>query len=327
MRRRGLISFGGIKTVKNRIDWSRHGIFFALILLIVVFSLFENSFLKVNNIINILRQVSIVGICAVGMTFVILTGGMDLSVGSVIGVSAVSSALLMSGGTNPLLAVLLAIMIGAATGLINGFFINNVGIAPIIVTLGMMTLLRGAAYIISGGLPVYGIPENYLFMGQGYVGGIPVPVIFMVVIFSLGYFILNKTTFGRSVYGIGGNAEASRLSGVNVKGVIYRVYAFAGVLYSLAGLILLARVNSGQPKSGSGYEMDVITACVLGGISVSGGEGRVGGVIVGVLFMGTLANGMILMNVPEFWQWVVQGSVLILAVSLDKWTMKSKNRI
>lgn len=311
--------------MKRKIDWSRYGIFFALVILIMFFAFSEKSFLKINNIFNILRQVSIVGVCAVGMTFVILTGGMDLSVGSVIGVSAVSASLIMASGIHPIVAVVVSLAIGALVGFINAFFINKVEIAPIIMTLGMMTILRGVAYIISGGLPVYGVPEAFTFIGQGYITVIPVPVLFMVIAFAVGYFTLNKTVFGRSVYGIGGNQEASRLSGVNVKKVIYKVYMLAGMLYAIAGLILLARVNSGQPKAGDGYEMDVITACVLGGISVSGGEGRMSGVIIGVLLMGTLANGMVILNVPEFWQWVVKGSVLILAVSIDKLALKSKS--
>lgn len=311
--------------MKRKIDWSRYGIFFALVILIMFFAFSEKSFLKINNIFNILRQVSIVGVCAVGMTFVILTGGMDLSVGSVIGVSAVSASLIMAGGTHPIVAVVVSLAIGALTGFINAFFINKVEIAPIIMTLGMMTILRGVAYIISGGLPVYGVPEGFTFIGQGYITVIPVPVLFMIIAFAVGYFVLNKTVFGRSVYGIGGNPEASRLSGVNVKKVTYKVYMLAGILYAIAGLILLARVNSGQPKAGDGYEMDVITACVLGGVSVSGGEGRMSGVIIGVLLMGTLANGMVILNVPEFWQWVVKGCVLILAVSIDKLALKSKS--
>jgi len=309
---------------KRTVDWSRYGILFAWIALIIVFSLAENSFLSIKNIFNILRQVAIVGICSVGMTFVILTGGMDLSVGSVIGVSAVGGAIMMSSGFPPIIAVSVALIIGMTSGFINAFFINEVGIAPIIMTLGMMTSLRGVAYILCGGYPVYGIPEEFLIIGQGYLNVVPVPVIIMLIVFVVGYFILNKTTFGRSVYGIGGNAEASRLSGVNVKMIIYKIYILAGALYALAGLILLARVNSGQPKAGDGYEMDVITACVLGGISVSGGEGRIGGVIIGVLMMGTLTNGMILMNVPEFWQWVVKGVVLVIAVTIDQVAKKGR---
>jgi ribose/xylose/arabinose/galactoside ABC-type transport system permease subunit len=312
---------------KKNIDWSRYGILFAWITLIIVFTIAEPRFLSLTNIFNVLRQVAIVGICSAGMTFVILTAGMDLSVGSVIGVSAVAGALMMSKGFPPVLAVPACLAMGIFSGLINAVFINTIAIAPIIMTLGMMTALRGVAYIICGGYPVYGIPRSFLLMGQGYVGVVPVPVIIMVIVFGGGYFILNKTAFGRSVYGIGGNLEASRLSGINVKRNIYIIYMMAGALYALAGLILLARVNSGQPKAGDGYEMDVITACILGGISVSGGEGRITGVIIGVLMMGTLTNGMILMNVPEFWQWVVKGTVLIIAVTIDQLAKQSKNKI
>jgi ribose/xylose/arabinose/galactoside ABC-type transport system permease subunit len=310
---------------RKSIDWSRYGILFAWIVLILVFFTAQRNFLSVRNIFNILRQVSIVGICSVGMTFIILTGGMDLSAGSVIGITSVASALMMAGGMSPLLSVLASLLIGVVSGLINAVFINSFGIAPIIMTLGMMTSLRGVAFIICGGLPVYKIPESYLFLGQGYVGGvIPVPVVIMIIVFSAGYFILNKTAFGRSVYGIGGNREASRLSGVNVKKHIYIIYTMAGAFYALAGSILLARVNSGQPRSGEGYEMDIITACILGGISVSGGEGRIGGVIIGVLMMGTLTNGMVIMNINEFWQRVVKGFVLIIAVVIDQLAKRAK---
>lgn len=302
----------------KKVDLSKYGIIFAWIMLVIVFSVFEPAFLKSSNIFNILRQVSIVGVCSVGMTFVILTGGMDLSVGSVIGMSTVAGALLLSNGIPIPLVFVLILLMGAAAGLFNGFFINEVGIAPIIMTLGTMTALRGVAFLLCGGFPVYGIPESFLMIGQGYLGVVPVPVILMVIVFGVGYVLLNKLPFGRSVYGIGGNTEAARLSGINVKAVLYKVYILAGVLYALAGLILMARVNSGQAKSGEGYEMDVITGCVLGGISISGGEGRITGVVIGVLLMGTLSNGMVLMDVSEYWQKVVKGLVLILAVTLDK---------
>jgi ribose/xylose/arabinose/galactoside ABC-type transport system permease subunit len=309
---------------RKSIEWSRYGILFAWIVLILIFFIAQPNFLSVRNIFNVLRQVAIVGICSVGMTFIILTGGMDLSAGSVIGLTAVAGALIMASGLPPILAVLVSLLIGVMSGFINALFINNFGVAPIIMTLGMMTSLRGVAFIICGGLPVYKIPESFLFLGQGYIGVIPIPVVIMIIVFSGGYFILNKTTFGRSVYGIGGNREASRLSGVDVKKHIYIIYTMAGAFYALAGSILLARVNSGQPRAGEGYEMDVITACILGGISVSGGEGRIGGVIIGVLMMGTLTNGMVIMNINEFWQRVVKGFVLILAVVIDQLARRSR---
>ncbi|MFP3154682.1 ABC transporter permease [Lachnospiraceae bacterium ZAX-1] len=311
----------------KKIDFSRYGILFAWIALIIIFAICEPTFLKLSNIFNILRQVSIVGVCSVGMTFVIITGGMDLSVGAVIGVAAVLGAQLMGQAHVPIvIAVVLVLIGGGLAGAFNGFFINEIGIAPIIMTLGTMTALRGVAFLICGGIPVYDIPEPFLLVGQGYIGVVPIPVIIMLIAFIIGYIFLNKLPFGRSVYGIGGNVEAARLSGTNVKLVLYKVYILAGVLYALAGLILMSRVNSGQANSGEGYEMDVITGCVLGGISISGGEGKITGVIVGVLLMGTLSNGMVLMNVSEYWQKVVKGMVLILAVTLDKVVQRSKAR-
>lgn len=311
---------------KRKIDFSRFGVILAWILLIILFAIANPAFIRWSNIFTILRQASIVGVCSVGMTFVILTGGMDLSVGSNIGVSCVAGALMLSKGVPIPVVILVVLLIGCAIGLFNGFFINELEIAPIIMTLGTMTALRGVAYLLCGGFAVYGIPESYKVIGQGYLGPIPVPVIIMAVCFAVGWFVLNRLSFGREVYGLGGNIEASRLSGVNVKKALYKVYALAGVLYALAGLILMARVNSGQPSSGEGYEMDVITGVVLGGVSISGGEGGILNVVVGVLLMSTLANGMVLIDISEFWQKVVKGIVLILAVSLDKMVQKSKQR-
>lgn len=305
------------------IDWSRYGIVLALVALIVFFAIMAPSFLTLNNGLNILRQISIIGICAVGMTFVILTGGIDLSVGSVLGVCAVVGAILMTSGVPIWLAVLLVLFVGAAAGVFNGVLVNEIGIAPIIATLGVMTALRGVAYLLTGGLPIYGLPGGFAMLGQGYLFGIPVPVYFLVAAFALGWFLLTKTAWGRSVYAIGGNVEAARLSGISVRSTSYRIYIFAGLLYAVAALILLSRAATGQPKTGDGYEMDVITACVLGGISVAGGQGRITGVIYGVLIIGVLTNGMILMNVNEYWQWVVKGAVLLGAVAIDRLSQRS----
>ncbi|MDY0289128.1 MAG: ABC transporter permease [Sphaerochaeta sp.] len=310
------------QTVAMRI--SKYAIPLALVLLVIIFSLTSEAFLTSRNIFNIFRQVSIVGICAVGMTFVILTGGIDLSVGSVIGVSVVSCSSLMVNGVHPVVAVLISLLIGIAIGLINGVFINEIGIPPLITTLAMMTVLRGIAYKVTSGLPVYGFPKSFAVIGQGYVGKIPVPVIIMVIVFIIGYVLITKTRFGRYVYGLGGNEEATRLSGVNVKKTKYKIYALESLLAAIAGVVLLSRVNSGQPNAGEGYEMDIITAVVLGGVSISGGTGKITGVITGVLLMGVLTNGMILTNVDEYTQWIVKGGVLLLAVSLDQISHKLK---
>ncbi len=301
----------------KKINFSKYAIVIALFVLIVIFSLLSDSFLTGRNLMNILRQVAVVGICAVGMTTVILTGGIDLSVGSIIGVSVTSTASLMVMGVPPVFAVLISLLLGVLIGIMNAVFINEVGIPPLITTLATMTALRGVAYKLTDGMPVYGFPESFAFLGQGYVLGIPVPVIIMAIVFLFGYILLNKTRFGRYVYGIGGNEEACRLSGVNVNLTRYKIYILEGFLAALAGVVLLSRVNSGQPKAGTGYEMDIITAVLLGGVSIFGGVGKIGGVITGVILMGVLTNGMILINVDEYTQWIVKGAVLLAAVSMD----------
>jgi ribose transport system permease protein len=310
--------------IKKNIDWSSVGILLSLLLMFTFFSIRSENFLSTNNMLNILRQISITGICAVGMTTVILTGGIDLSVGSVIGLSAVSCALMLSSGVPILLALLITFIIALGIGAVIATFINYVTIPPLITTLAMMTTLRGAQNHNSGGMPVYGLPVSFKFMGQGNLLGIPVSVIIMVFFFIAGIILLNKTVFGRCVYGIGGNEEATRLSGVNIKAVIYKVYMLEAFLAAMSGLVLMSRVNSGQPSAGDGYEMDIITAVVLGGVSVSGGEGKLFKVIIGVLFMGVLANGMLMLNISEYWQRVVKGLVLLLAVSIDILSKKQK---
>lgn len=301
-----------------RTTLAQYGIYLALLLLILFFTASSDVFLTSANLLNVLRQVSIIGICAVGLTFVLLTGGIDLSVGSVIGVSGMTCATLVAAGFPPPLAVAAALAFGLLAGLLTGFIINEAGIPPLITTLGLMTAFRGVSYLIGGGLPVYGVPESLKALGQGYVLGVPVPVILMAVTLLLGHIVLTHTRFGREVYGVGGNEEAARLSGVNVKRLKYKVYALSGTLAAFAGIVLMARVNSGQPKGGEGYELDIITAVVLGGVSIFGGVGRLTGVLAGVLIMGVLANGMILLNIDEYVQWVVKGTVLLAAVALDQ---------
>ncbi|MBC7958641.1 MAG: ABC transporter permease [Vallitaleaceae bacterium] len=302
---------------------SRFGIYFVLLAMVVYFSFASEAFLTQANIFNILRQVAVVGIAAVGMTFVMLTGGIDLSVGSIIGVSGIITASLMVAGVHPVLAVVIALICGAVMGFFNALIINKFKVPALIVTLGMVTSLRGVAYMVTGGLPVFGFPESFSLLGQGYMWIIPVPVIIMVVTFIIGYIILEKFSIGRYIYGVGGNEEASRLSGISVERIKYFVYSMSGFLCALAGVVLLSRTNSGQPKAGTGYEMDIITAVVLGGVSITGGEGKITSVIAGVLIMGILSNGMIITNVGDYAQRIVQGMVLIIAVAFD---IYQKNR-
>lgn len=308
---------------KLRINWNDMGIILTLIAMAAFFSTSTNSFLSARNFTNIVRQISVVGICAVGMTMVILTGGIDLSIGSVIGLTSAIAAVMMSGGSPIWLAALAALALGALVGFMNATCINYLKIPPMITTLAMMISLRGAVYLITGGMPVYGIPESFKVLGQGTVGVFPISSLIMIAVFIFGYILLTRTPFGRRIYGIGGNVETARLSGVNVKCELYKMYMLVGLLGALAGLILTSRINSGQPSSGDGYEMDIITAVVLGGVSVSGGEGKLGKVIIGVVFMGVLANGMMMMNINEYWQRVVKGIVLLIAVAVD---IQAKNK-
>lgn len=309
--------------VKKKFNIGEAGILITLICMIIFFSIITKSFFSANNFANITRQISIVGICSVGMTMVILTGGIDLSIGSLIGLTSAVAAIMMRAGLPVLLCVLTALALGILIGALNATCINYLEIPPMITTLAMMISLRGAVYLVTGGMPVYGLPESFKVLGQGSIGIIPVSMIIMVIVFIIGYILLNKTVFGRRIYGIGGNVETARLSGVNIKREIYKIYMLVGAFGSLAGLILMSRVNSGQPSAGDGYEMDIITAVVLGGVSVSGGEGKITKVIIGVIFMGVLTNGMMMMNINEYWQRVVKGIVLLVAVAVDIRTRKN----
>ena len=301
----------------------KYGILIVLILLCVFFSFMTNTFLTSRNLLNILRQISILGTVAVGMTFVLLSGGLDLSVGSLLALAGTTtSTLIVSGGINPWLAMLAGILATMTLGLTTGTIIQKFSLPPMIATLGMMTIVRGLAYIITGGLPVYGLPREYVWIGQGYVWVIPVPVIFMLTAFGVGAFVLDKTYLGRYFYAMGGNQEAARLAGINIGKMKILTYVISGFLCGVAGVILMFRINSGQPSAGMGTELDVITATVLGGVSLAGGEGKITGVLIGCLIIGVLSNGLIIMNVGEFYQMVVKGCVLILAVILDKMGQK-----
>ena len=290
---------------------AEYAIIVIFIVLFVVMSIFAPNFFTGNNMVNILRQVSISGICAVGMTFVMLTGGIDLSVGAILGVSGVLTAMMMLKGIPSLLASIIALALGVVIGGITGAIIHYIEIPPMIATLGTMTSLRGVAYLITGGTPVFGFDESYSKIGQGHVGVIPIPVIILAIVYVIGIFVLSKTKFSRYVYGIGGNQEVARLSGIKVARVKIAVYAISGFCSALAGLVMLGRVNSGQPRAGESYEMDVITAVVLGGVSLNGGVGNLSHVIFGVLIIGVLTNGMTMMAVDDYWQRVVKGLILL----------------
>lgn len=290
-----------------------------LIMLFIFFACKSEYFCTSSNLINILRQVSVTGIITLGMTFVMLTGGIDLSVGSLVGLSSIIAATCMATlGWNMYVSILMALLVGLVVGVLNGFLITYIKIPALIATLGVQTLLRGICFIITGGYTVYGFPEEFSFLGKGYIGVIPVPVIILVIVLGIGWFVLNKTRYGRYLYAIGGNKEATRLSGIRVNRNLMLTYIYSGLLAALAGVIELSRLNSGQPSAGEGYEMTVITSVVLGGISVSGGEGKFSGVFCGILIMGILSNGLTMMNVSTYYQSVIKGIVLLFAVGLDQ---------
>jgi|LFRM01.1.fsa_nt_gb ribose transport system permease protein len=294
------------------------GIFIGLVCLMVVFSIMSSSFFTLNNIMNLTRQVSISAILAVGMTIAIIGGGIDLSVGSIVAfVSVIVASALVNWQLNMWLAILLGIALGALIGAINGVLISVFGIPPFIATLGTMTAFRGLTYLYTGGYPIYGLPTQFAWFRAGYVAGIPVPSILMFLIAVVVHFILNRTTFGRAVYAIGGNEEAARLSGIRVTRNKLYVYVASGALAAVSAIVLTSRLRSGLPTAGVGYELNAIAAVVLGGTSMSGGEGGVVGTLFGALLMGVLSNGLNLMNVDPYVLEVITGTIIVIAVLSD----------
>lgn len=291
-----------------------------LLILIVIVSILNPSFLEPLNILNLLRQVAINALIAFGMTFVILTGGIDLSVGAILALSSALTAGMIVSGLDPILAIVVGCILGGMMGMVNGFLITKGKMAPFIATLATMTIFRGLTLVYTGGNPITGLGDNYLFQlfGRGYFLGIPVPAITMIVTFVLLYIVLHKTPFGRKTYAIGGNEKATLISGIKVTKVKIMIYSLSGLFAALAGAILTSRLNSAQPTAGTSYELDAIAAVVLGGTSLSGGKGRIFGTLIGALIIGTLNNGLNLLGVSSFYQMVVKGIVILIAVLLDR---------
>jgi ribose transport system permease protein len=307
-------------TARQKETLQKYGPFLALIAVCIGLAFLSPNFLSVSNSFDVMRQVSINAVIAFGMTLTILLGGIDLSVGSILAVSSVLAAMIMKGGHGAGLAAGIALLAGAAMGSLNGVVIAKGNVAPFIATLGTMTLLRGAALVLSNGSPISGFPSQlFAMLGGGYVARlIPVPVVLMLAMFAMVWFVLTRTVFGRHVYATGGNAEAAKLSGVNTDRVQILVYTVSGAMAALAGVILTSRLDSAQPTAGAGYELDAITAVVLGGTSLAGGRGWIFGTLVGALLIGVLNNGLNLLGVSAFYQQVVKGSVILLAVLLDR---------
>lgn len=306
---------------------SKYGIVLILLAMLIAFSLLSEGFFTTRNIFNIIRQISFMGLIAIGVTMVIITGGIDLGSGSVLALCAVlatslaqvpESATLKYPGLNlPILVpVIVALAVGALTGVINGSLIAKFGIPAFIATLGMMTVARGFALIYSN-KPLSQLTPEYNFIGQGAIMGVPFPVIILVVVAILAHILLNNTPFGRYIYALGGNEQAARISGINIDRVKIGVYTLAGLLSGLAGLVVSSRVGSGQPGQGVGIELDAIAAAVIGGTSLSGGIGTIWGTMVGALIIGVLDNGLILLNVDQYWITIVKGTIIVVAVIID----------
>lgn len=293
----------------------------ALVGLMIVITIINPSFLTTNNLLNLLLQVTANGFIAFGMTFVILTGGIDLSVGSSLALSSALAAGLIGGGLPVPVAIVLAICLGGLFGMLNGLLIAYGKLAPFIVTLATMTIFRGATLVYTNGNPVTrGLSDSFLFqfLGQGYIVGIPFPVILMFLVFVILAILLHKTAFGKAVYALGGNEKAAYISGIKLNKVKIIIYTISGMMASLSGLIITSRLSSAQPTAGASYEMDAIAAVVLGGTSLSGGKGRIWGTLIGALIIGVLNNGLNIIGVSAFWQQVVKGIVILIAVLLDR---------
>ena len=290
----------------------------AMVLFLYIFPTTHNTFLTTKNIFNVLRQSSTNLMLACGMTMVIILGGIDLSVGSIIAMSGVlGAAAVVWGGMPEIVGILIAIFSGLIFGLLNGLVIALTKIPPFIVTLASMNIAKGIAYVYSGGKPIRCMTDAWKFLGAGYVGPVPTPVVTMTIVFIIAVLFLNRTQMGRHVYAVGGNDTAAKFSGISTAKVKFVVYSFSGLMAGLAGITIASRLYSGTCTSGDGAEMDAIAAVVVGGTSMAGGSGRLGGTLIGVLIIGILNNGLNLMGVNSDWQYIIKGAVILLAVYVD----------
>ncbi|HEX2952530.1 MAG TPA: ABC transporter permease [Bacillota bacterium] len=291
-----------------------------LVLLCVLIAFMSPVFLTLDNLMNIILQVAVIVVMAVGSTYVIITGGIDLSVGSIMGLVGVITAITLHGTNSTLLGILVSLGLGAFIGLVNGLLITIGKVPPFCATLGMMAIGRGLAFVITKGCPISNFSDQFRFFGAGYLGPIPIPVIEAVIVALVGGYILSHTPLGRYIFAVGSNLRATRLSGVNTKLIVTLTYLISGLLCGLAAILFIGRINSGHPLAGQGYEMDAIAAVVIGGTSLAGGTGSISGTFIGALIMGVIRNGLNLINVDPFWQNVVLGAVIIIAVLVDQRT-------
>ncbi|MDO5517381.1 MAG: ribose ABC transporter permease [Clostridium sp.] len=306
---------------KENIDKYKSLIGLAVLCIMITFV--SPAFMTITNITNVFTQVSVNAIIAIGMTFVILTGGIDLSVGSTIAISGALSASIIKSTGNIFFAVLAAAVVGIGIGLINGLLISKGKLQAFIATLATMTIFRGVTLVYTDGTPISKLPEIFTKIGNGKVAGIPIPAIITVIVFLIAAYALTQTRFGRYLYALGGNEDSARLSGINTEKIKTMAYVISGFAASIAGVIATSRIGSASPTAGTGFELDAIAAVVIGGTSLSGGEGRISGTIIGALIIGVLNNGLNLMNVSPFYQSIVKGLVILVAVLLDKKNKKA----
>jgi ribose transport system permease protein len=310
--------------IKSFARFEEVGIFITLIILCIILSICNDRFLTFANVVNVLRRISQTAIMAVGMAYVIITGGIDLSIGSTTALGGVLAAIFARIGVNPLLAILIALGAGMLTGALNGLMIVKININPFITTLAMMNVIKGITYLITGGMPT---PFNTSlnFLGGGSIANIPVPIFIMGIILIIGHIILRKTVFGRSIYAVGGNERYAELSGINTKTIKIVVYSILGTLSALVGVIIASNLKIADTAAGNGSEMDVIAAVVIGGASMSGGTGSILGVLIGTAIMGVIRNGFVLLRLSSYLQMLSIGLVIILAVTLDQ--IKKRGRM
>lgn len=289
-----------------------------LLVLCIVISIIAPRFFTIANIRNVLTQVSVNAVIAIGMSFVILTGGIDLSVGSILAISGAVAASIIVATGNVFLGVVTVLVMGMGIGFINGMLVAKGKIQAFIVTLATMTIFRGVTYVFTNGTPISGLGQGFSVIGNKMIAGIPIPIMIMVVIFGIGYYFLTQTRYGRYIYALGGNEDSARLTGINTTKVKTMAYIISGFTAALSGVIITSRIGSASPNAGVGFELDAIAAIVLGGTSLAGGEGSVVGTIIGALIIGVLNNGLNLMNVSPFYQAIVKGLVILLAVMVEK---------
>ncbi|MDD6661626.1 MAG: ribose ABC transporter permease [Lachnospiraceae bacterium] len=303
------------------------GILIGLVALCVAISFRSDRFLTQDNIMNVLRQISSNMYLACAMTMILIAGGIDLSVGSIVAITGVTAGTLLNMGVPIPLTIIICLVLGGLYGTITGAIITNTTLPPFIVTYSMMQILRGATYVYTGGTTVRVDNRAFINLGTGYAFGfLPLPVIYLLIVFIIVFIVLNKTSLGRHIYAVGGNEKAAKFSGINVRRTRMFVYIFSGVMGALAGMVLCARSYSGNPLAGDGAEMDAIAACVLGGASMAGGYGFVGGTLIGALIIGLLNNGLNLMRIDSYWQIILKGIVILVAVYVDYIKNLKKNK-